>query len=550
MKNMKEWLRQTRSNGGQRLAGRLRLSSMLVVLLLVLSIAACGSQTPPIKAQGIIGRGGADPFWTEIANKARTGGASAAIAWAESFQSGQPNFGVSSRYSGYCLEFVANAYGASFSTPYNTAWQLARASTLHDPHDPAVAPQGALMFFDLTSVNIPEGHVGISLGGGAMISALEHAPNVQITPSIQSSNYWKSVYRGWAWPPSNWGPLAVQAASGTSGGSSVGTKPSVLLQEGLPIDFKEPYAIFLTGFAPNTSISVTCYDSTRPSGFHTFTLHTDASGSANSDNDCFYAGNRTDHWVIAGGVESNHLFWIDGGIDGSGTPPNSETAGNIAHTWTDYIHAGGIQGPSVPAYATIQIACKVTGFRVADGNTWWYRIASSPWNSIYYVSADVFYNNGQTSGSLKNTPWVDSSVPACTGSVNPPPPLPPTPTPIPPRPQPTPTPIPPRPQPTPTPVPPAPQTWPETAGGVAHTWTNYTNAGGTEGPSVAAYQTVQIACKLTGFRVADGNTWWYRIAQSPWNNQYYVSADAFYNNGQTSGSLSGTPWVDPNVPNC
>ena len=101
-----------------------------------------------------------------------------------------------------------------------------------------------------------------------------------------------------------------------------------------------------------------------------------------------------------------------------------------------------------------------------------------------------------------------------------------------------------------TPPPPAPQTWAETAGGVAHTWTNYTNAGGTEGPSIGSNQTVQIACKVTGFRVADGNTWWYRIASAPWSNQFYVSADAFYNNGQTSGSLVGTPFVDPAVANC
>lgn len=102
----------------------------------------------------------------------------------------------------------------------------------------------------------------------------------------------------------------------------------------------------------------------------------------------------------------------------------------------------------------------------------------------------------------------------------------------------------------PTSPPPPPATYSETVGGVSHTWTNYTNAGGTEGPSIAAYQTVQIACKVTGFKVADGDTWWYRIAQSPWNNQYFVSADAFYNNGATSGSLHGTPFVDPAVPNC
>lgn len=90
----------------------------------------------------------------------------------------------------------------------------------------------------------------------------------------------------------------------------------------------------------------------------------------------------------------------------------------------------------------------------------------------------------------------------------------------------------------------------ETTGGVAHTWTNYANAGGTEGPSIGSNQTVQISCAITGFRVADGNTWWYRIASSPWNNAYYVSADAFYNDGATSGSLIGTPFVDPAVAGC
>jgi surface antigen len=104
---------------------------------------------------------------------------------------------------------------------------------------------------------------------------------------------------------------------------------------------------------------------------------------------------------------------------------------------------------------------------------------------------------------------------------------------------------------TPAPLPPsAPPTWGETTGGIAHTWTNYTNAGGTEGPSIGANQTVRISCRLQGFRVADGNTWWYRIASAPWSNQFYVSADAFYNNGQTSGSLHGTPFVDPAVAGC
>jgi uncharacterized protein YdeI (BOF family) len=208
-----------------------------------------------------------------------------------------------------------------------------------------------------------------------------------------------------------------------------------------------------------------------------------------------------------------------GGGGGGSKPTYAETTGGVAHTWTNPSNAGGIQGPSIASHQTVQIACWVTGFRVADGNTYWYLIASSPWNDGYYVSADAFYNNGATSGPLAGTPFVDPSVPSCsntgggsTGGAKP--------------------------------------TYAETTGGVAHTWTNYTNAGGAQGPSIASQQTVQITCWVSGFRVADGNTYWYLIASAPWNNAYYVSADAFYNNGATSGSLIGTPFVDSAVRAC
>ncbi len=190
----------------------------------------------------------------------------------------------------------------------------------------------------------------------------------------------------------------------------------------------------------------------------------------------------------------------------------AETTGGVTHTWTNYTNAGGTQGPSIPSFDTVQIACRLTGFKVADGNTWWYQIASSPWNDTFYASADAFYNNGATSGPLKGTPFVDPNVPICgsnsQGGSN------------------------------------------ETTGGVAHTWTDYTDAGGTQGPSIGSNQTVSIACRLTGFKVPDGNTWWYLVGSAPWDSQFYVSADAFYNNGQTSGSLQGTPFVDTNVPIC
>jgi hypothetical protein len=97
----------------------------------------------------------------------------------------------------------------------------------------------------------------------------------------------------------------------------------------------------------------------------------------------------------------------------SPTPTRAETTGSVVHTWSDYADAGGAEGPEVPSNDTLQIACKINGFTVADGNTWWYRIASSPWSNAYYGSADAFYNNGATSGSLLGTPFLDPSVPSC-----------------------------------------------------------------------------------------------------------------------------------------
>ena len=229
---------------------------------------------------------------------------------------------------------------------------------------------------------------------------------------------------------------------------------------------------------------------------------------------------------------SADAFYNDGATSGSllGTPwvdpavpqcggniAKYETTGGVSHTWSDYSDAGGTEGPQIGTNATVGITCALQGFRVADGNTWWYQIGSSPWNDAYYVSADAFYNNGATSGSLLGTPFVDPAIPLCAGTTQSSPP---------------------------------PGGTNETTGGVSHTFTDYSDAGGTQGPSIPSNDTVVIACKVTGFAVADGNTWWYQIASSPWSGQYYVSADAFYNNGEISGSLLGTPFVDPSVPSC
>jgi uncharacterized protein YdeI (BOF family) len=211
--------------------------------------------------------------------------------------------------------------------------------------------------------------------------------------------------------------------------------------------------------------------------------------------------------------------FVDTNVPTCGTPappPNTvnETSGGIVHTWTNYTNAGGYQGPDIGANNTVSITCRLQGFTVSDGNNWWYQIGSSPWSNSYYASADPFYNNGATSGSLVGTPFVDLNVPLCNAVAS------------------------------------GGSGLAETTGGVTNTWTNYTNAGGSQGPSISSRQTVMIACRLQGFAVADGNTWWYRISSSPWSNSYYASADAFYNNGATSGSLIGTPYYDPNLPIC
>jgi RHS repeat-associated protein len=194
----------------------------------------------------------------------------------------------------------------------------------------------------------------------------------------------------------------------------------------------------------------------------------------------------------------------------TGTTPETTGPPEPSHTWTNYTNAGGEEGPQIAVNQTIQIACRVKGFKVEDGDEWWYLIASSPWNYGFYVSADAFYNNGQTEGSLLNTPLVDETVPECGAGEG----------------------------------------TPETTGGETHTWSNYGDAGGTKGMTIGGGATVHIACKVLGLAVADGNNWWYRISQAPWNNAFYASADAFYNNGQTTGSLAGTPFVDETIATC
>ncbi|MFY1649271.1 SH3 domain-containing protein [Solwaraspora sp. WMMB762] len=68
------------------------------------------------------------------------------------------------------------------------------------------------------------------------------------------------------------------------------------------------YAITLTGYPAHKNIIVTCHDSADPAGFWTFTITTDAAGSAYTDRQC-WSGAGPNYWVTADGVASSAITW-------------------------------------------------------------------------------------------------------------------------------------------------------------------------------------------------------------------------------------------------
>ena len=114
-------------------------------------------------------------------------GAEAAISWAYARRG-------STAWEGWCLKFVANAYGrssAGFSSAkahWNNAVATGRART------GTAAPRGALVFWNTWYQGVNYGHVGISLGNGQVI-----ATSVSGRVGVASINYW-SNYLGWVTP--------------------------------------------------------------------------------------------------------------------------------------------------------------------------------------------------------------------------------------------------------------------------------------------------------------------------------------------------------------
>ena len=91
----------------------------------------------------------------------------------------------------------------------------------------------------------------------------------------------------------------------------------------------------------------------------------------------------------------------------------TETVFSDSDTFADYVSAGNPKGAPLSAGQTVQVSCRLRGFKVRDGDRWWYRLASPPWDGQYYATSDVFYNTASTSGSGVNGVLVDKRVRIC-----------------------------------------------------------------------------------------------------------------------------------------
>lgn len=112
-----------------------------------------------------------------------------AIEWALS-RLGDP------AYNGWCLKFVANAFGAPAAGFYSAQVAANQLRPQGAAAGVAAAPAGALVFFSWGVY----GHVGISLGDGRMV----HAGSVVKVDAVPRGSYWGTRYLGWVSAPGSW----------------------------------------------------------------------------------------------------------------------------------------------------------------------------------------------------------------------------------------------------------------------------------------------------------------------------------------------------------
>ena len=376
--------------------------ALVVAIALVGTLVIAGGENSPTKSSGKV---------TFADASATTGQVQAAVSYAESFVGHD-------HLDGLCLTFVNDAWAStgmpigSSSDPV-TYWSdnpkgWTEHASLHAYNN---APEGALLFWGANQWNA-DGHVGIAVDNGGDVvstSAYPYYHGVNGSPDVLEFNVSQRSpvtynYLGWIMP----GGAVPTAPPATP---TPNPTPTPTTQAAPTVVGSAPQPIG-TGSVGGTGPVAGATQTQGGGAVSTPSPNPAPAGSTSP------AGTGTSGGSAAGSGPSPTSTVAQSSPPPTASPapqPSTYTeyAGGVAHTWTDYSDAGGTEGPSLPASTPIQIACKVVGFRVADGNTWWYRIAQSPWSNSYYVSADAFYNDGATSGSLHGTPFVDPSVPNC-----------------------------------------------------------------------------------------------------------------------------------------
>ncbi|MGH8303379.1 MAG: M23 family metallopeptidase [Steroidobacteraceae bacterium] len=226
---------------------------------------------------------------------------------------------------------------------------------------------------------------GGSLQEGATITSQNHPPGQPCT-SLQGGC--AAPIQGSTNPLQGSSPPLQGGGPGAGGGSGTGT---VTLTQGPAAPSGYRYAIALSSFSAHQSVSIVCYDSASRSGFYSFGLTTDASGNASTSSSC-YSGDGPDHWVVANGVQSNHVSW---GAGFTPTPPPPPTPTPMpAGEYAVQNASGGIYWRSGPDWntaeatagngfypgTTISVSCYRSGAANVPGST------DSMWEQASWVS--------------------------------------------------------------------------------------------------------------------------------------------------------------------
>jgi hypothetical protein len=435
---------------------------------------------------------------------ATTSPVESAIAWAQ--QHVGQNFDFEE-----CQLFVHDAY---YQAGVDIGWGASAVSywTAHPgaqhPGD-INPPRGALVYWGATrSPYNPYGHVGISLGGGQVISTYSY-PKTTADPdavhvfTIAARNAAGYPYLGWIAPRG----VNVAQPGPVSMASYLG---HIVHWDG---DHKPQLTSWLV---------VSDGGRVRRRWIPDIATYWCLKGRGNPGPDVLSSAqldampDETSVWA------SCDTSVPAGGKGGDGTTGLAEQAGhNGVRPFADF-HSAARPGPAVAAGGFVVVACKVHDGNIASSNPdgYWYKLASDPWDGAYYAPANAFMNGDPWNGPFTHN--TDFGVLDCGGASE-----------------------------------------AGSAPGASATGTSleqeghhgagsfsnpHSASGG--GPTVAAGEYVHVSCRLYDPAISSVNPdgYWYRIADSPWNNVYYAPANTFMNGDPWNGPYTHN--TDFNVPTC